>query len=333
MGGRRARSKGVPRRLGVIATLCVVLAACGGTSAPPRPAAPSPVVRAPGDIAAVAQRAALATIDDVGLPSTARPLPGSIRVLAPPTVHDGWFGDDYAFVNDVEVEREWRVATTPDVVMRDVTAKLGSGATMLYGEATPTPALANWERKARTVGAAHLPPPPAASFLSSESWSLTPGSRWFANRDVLVSVRAERGGVTTVAVAARVAWIPERLRVPSGVRTAVLSLVPSGRVLSRVTNASTLRAIAALIDGLTPDEATRAVFSCPAMIAGRMPTELRIAFYGRARQTLATLQTEWCPPLDRLAVTGHGFLLLTPTAGFLGQLASVVRERIPVAAL
>jgi hypothetical protein len=311
-----ARRSCVARRfgavlVGVVLAACGVLAGCGGSmpaAAHGLAQAQSPVLRAPADIALLARRSARAVLARVRLPAGARPVPGTSRVLQPPTFHNGAaFGDDYGYVSIVESQQTWRVAASPQVILSDVSAALGPGATST-GEGYGSPAGA----------------------IESETWSLPRSDAWFSRRDLSVSVSAGPGNLSTVAVAARVVWIPELLRIPPGVRSVTVALTPSGKVLVRVSHPGAVRAIIAAVDALRPDEAVHAIFGCPALIGPKGPTELRLTFANAAGQTLAVLATEWCPADARLSVTGHGSLQLFAGAALVHELEAISATRLRV---
>jgi hypothetical protein len=132
-----------------------------------------------------------------------------------------------------------------------------------------------------------------------------------------------------VTIAARVVWIPERLLIPPTARAVTLALTPSGRVLARVRKVGELRAIIAAVDALGPDEAVRAVYSCPALVGPRAPTELRLTFANARGATVAVLLTEFCPSDARLTVPGYGSLQLTAGGGFITKLEAISDMSIP----
>jgi hypothetical protein len=329
-----ARSRCVLRRFCPLVVLCSLLAACGGSSAQrhAHKESVSPVERAPGDIVALATRSARATVDAARLPGGARPIAGSARLLAPPTLHNGAaFGDDYAYVSVVEWQQKWRVAASPALIVRDVASGLGAGATTMYRE-YKSPALS---AQARALLAEHkplpIPSPPSPTSIMAEAWTLPAAHRWFAGRALSVLVTPAGDGTTTVELAARVVWIPERLRIPLSARSAAVVLTPSGRVLARISRRRELHALALAVDALSPDEAVHGVTSCPALFG--VPRELRLTFANAADRTVAVLSTEWCPADAKLSVAGYGSLLLSAGPGFVDQLERILGVHLAVSDL
>ena len=263
---------------------------------------------APSDIVALAQRSARAAVADVRLPAGALALRGSWGFASRSSLAGGGaFGDDQAYVSLVEWHASWRVARPATTLMGAIAADIGPGA-----------------RPSGTSSSGF-----SSGFVSSQTWTLPRSNAWFSRRDLFVSVIRVSAGTSLVTIAARVVWIPERLRIPPTARSVTLTLAPSGRVLARLSKPDELRAIIAAVDTLSPDEAVLAVYSCPGLVGPGGPTELRLTFATARSVSVAVLLTEFCPPDARLTVPGYGSLQLTAGSGFISKLEAITDMSLP----
>jgi hypothetical protein len=121
MGQMRAMSL-----VGVVLAVCGVLAACGGSAPAERPGgvAGSPVWQAPADTAALARQGARALVADVRLPAGAVALSDAAGLDAS---RSNALAAHARFVKTVSEHATWRVAASPQAVLRTVSAQLGRG--------------------------------------------------------------------------------------------------------------------------------------------------------------------------------------------------------------
>jgi hypothetical protein len=312
--------------------LCSLLAACGSVA--PGHAAKasySPLERAPANIVALATTRAKATVAGVRLPSGAAPIAGSSRLLAPPTLRNGSafaaFGDD-DYVSVIDWQQKWRVPASAGLIVSDIAAGLGAGATRSEAMYVPSP---GWAEQSKALLLEHpslpaLSAPPSS--ITYEEWELPTANAWFSRRDLMVVAASMPEGGAIVELAAQVVWIPERLRVPSSARAVTVSLTPSGKVLARISDERTVQAIARAVDAMRPDEARRGTYFCPLMFG--VPSELHVAFVDAAHGTVAVLNTQWCPSDAKLWVPGYGSLLLSAGPAFIAQIERIVGVHIAV---
>jgi hypothetical protein len=259
---------------------------------------------APPDIVALAQHSARTAVAAVRLPAGAVAVGGSSGFASRSSLAAGGaFGDDQAYLSLVEWHASWRVARGAAALMGAIAADIAPAA--------------------RSSGTS------SGGAVSSQTWALPRSNAWFSRRDLYVSVSRVSAGTSVVTIAARVVWIPERLRIPPGARSVTLALAPSDRELARVRKPGELRAIVAAVDTLSPDEAVLAVYSCPALVGPRAPTELRMTFANARGATVAVLLTEFCPPDARLTVPGYGSLELTAGGGFITKLEAITDISLP----
>jgi hypothetical protein len=259
---------------------------------------------APPDIVTLAQRSARAAVADVRLPAGAVALGGSSGFASHSSLAAGGaFGDDQAYLSLVEWHASWRVARAAATLMGAIAADIAPAA--------------------RASGTS------SSGSVSSQTWALPRSNAWFSRRDLYVSVSPVSAGASIVTIAARVVWVPERLRIPPTARSVTLTLAPSGRVLARLHKPGELRAIIAAVDTLSPDEAVLAVYSCPALVGPQAPTELRLTFADARGVSVAVLLTEFCPPDARLTVPGYGSLQLTAGSGFIIRLEAITDMSLP----
>jgi hypothetical protein len=238
----------------------------------------TPVVRAPAGTAASAADSARAALGEVTLPA------GSERLSAPPPGLQSALAepDETSAYVTFRLARDYWTAPNAAAVSR-LLARAPAGASRQF----------SWGV--------------ASSGSRGVQWDLPSRGRWLGPRWLEVGAITDphTAGRWFVMVTAVAVWTPWRLELPSGVRSVTVRRLPSGPVLARVSDAVTVGRIIAAVDGLSVDDATRAVYACPEMPAGGSPG-VELTFSDASGAAAATASTGSCPPDLLLAVPGFG---------------------------
>jgi hypothetical protein len=115
--------------------------------------------------------------------------------------------------------------------------------------------------------------------------------RWLAPRWLLLAAQPTSHCRWLVLVQASVVWEPNRLELPGGVSTVVVTKRSDGSTLANVTAPAQVAQIVADVDGLIVDEAVHAVYSCP----NKPPPGFALSFEGASGELLAHAESEDCP--------------------------------------
>ena len=213
------------------------------------------MVQAPTNVAALAQANARAIVASVSMPRGAERV--RAPAVAPPTL-----GFAQGYVTVATVSRYWSVP-----------------AARVQG-------LLGWGGRRSTSSWSSNTPPGA----QGRQYLLAP-RRWLALRWLILAARPAGHGRWLVLVQASVVWEPNRLELPDGVSTVVITRLSDGSTLANVTAPAQVAQIVADVNGLIVDEAVNAVWACPS----NQPPGFALSFEDASGELLASAQTVACP--------------------------------------
>jgi hypothetical protein len=234
----------------------------------------SPVLRAPVGTAAQAAADARAALAAVTVPA------GSVRLSSEPRAFRGEpTAPDYtaAYASFKTANEYWSLANADAVSALLAQAPTGSST---------------WLDQGGQHGA-------QITLRSLGRWM---GPRWLA---IDTEPDPSAPGRWLVQLQGVAVWTPQRLVLGSGVASVTVRRLSNGATLARVTSAAQVARIVATVNNLAVDDATGAIYACPALQSGNRPG-FELYFAGPAGALLATVGTEFCPPDVALKVGTHG---------------------------